>query len=310
MKNEIIIVVISIFLVLLASFFIFNQQNTTGFAIFEENVSIVTEEDALNSISESNNIIKEMQENKFSILYMEDTLLEANRVFEQAKYAEILRGNKNASEEEKANARITLNLIDWKKIDYSNVLIYTDKIKARKIQAFILYDSITAINESIQKYRKENIQIDDAVKLLNDVNIAFYEDRYEDCENFLIELRTLIENKKSQTTILASLGQDGKNFIQRNWILILVLLIFIPSISFFSYKQIRKKLLKKKIKKLKVQQNVLIDLVKKTQIERFKENKIPDLVYNIRMKKYQDKLVEIREELPVLESKLLGKKGK
>ena len=44
--------------------------------------------------------------------------------------------------------------------------------------------------------------------------------------------------------------------------------------------------------------------MKKAQTERFKENKISGLVYNIRMEKYQEKLQKIKEELPVLENRL------
>ena len=47
----------------------------------------------------------------------------------------------------------------------------------------------------------------------------------------------------------------------------------------------------------------LINLMKKTQTERFKE-KISGLVYNIRMKKYHEKLDRTKEELQVLEERL------
>ena len=48
--------------------------------------------------------------------------------------------------------------------------------------------------------------------------------------------------------------------------------------------------------------------MKGAQIERFKENKISNLVYNIRIKKFEEKLNAIKEELPVLEKRLSGKK--
>ena len=47
--------------------------------------------------------------------------------------------------------------------------------------------------------------------------------------------------------------------------------------------------------------------MRKAQTERFKQNKISKLIYNIRMKKYQEKLQKIRQELPVLESRLTKK---
>jgi len=55
---------------------------------------------------------------------------------------------------------------------------------------------------------------------------------------------------------------------------------------------------------MKTEEQVLTNLMKKAQTERFKENKISEFVYNIRMKKYQERLQEIKEELPVLEERL------
>lgn len=68
----------------------------------------------------------------------------------------------------------------------------------------------------------------------------------------------------------------------------------------------------KKIRKMNTEEKVLNNLMKKTQTEIFKDNKISGLVYNIRMKKYEERLQEIKEELPVLEERLkrLGKSFK
>ena len=55
---------------------------------------------------------------------------------------------------------------------------------------------------------------------------------------------------------------------------------------------------------MKIEEQVLANLMKKAQVERFKENKISGLVYNIRMKKYEEKLNDIKQELPVLEARV------
>jgi len=73
---------------------------------------------------------------------------------------------------------------------------------------------------------------------------------------------------------------------------------------YFIYKRFEKKILKNKIRKMKTEEKVLNDLMKKTQEERFKEKKISASVYKIRMDKYQKRQQEIKEELPVLEERL------
>ena len=44
--------------------------------------------------------------------------------------------------------------------------------------------------------------------------------------------------------------------------------------------------------------------MKKAQEERFKEKKISGIIYNIRTEKYQKRMSEIKEILPVLEKKI------
>ena len=56
---------------------------------------------------------------------------------------------------------------------------------------------------------------------------------------------------------------------------------------------------------MKIEKKVLVDLMKKAQTERYKQNKISGLVYNIRIKRYESKIQEIKQELPVLEGMLV-----
>ena len=65
-----------------------------------------------------------------------------------------------------------------------------------------------------------------------------------------------------------------------------------------------------KIRKMRTESKVLTDLTKRAQTERFKENKISALVYNTRINKYKERLQEIKEQLPVLESRLKKSKNK
>ena len=79
-------------------------------------------------------------------------------------------------------------------------------------------------------------------------------------------------------------------------------------IVFFFYKKIKRSLLKGKISKIEVEVSALRGLIKKVQIARFKKGELSKLVYNIRMKKYNERLGQINQELPVLKARLKGKK--
>ena len=64
----------------------------------------------------------------------------------------------------------------------------------------------------------------------------------------------------------------------------------------------RKLFLRNKIQKMKTEKGVLMSLMKRAQIDRFKHNKISEVVYNLRMKLYKEKLQTIKQELPVLKA--------
>jgi len=107
------IVKLAIFLMLISLMcIVVSAEGETNATSNETN--IVTKQDALLAINQSEQIIQEMIKHDFSILYMNDTLLETKRVYEQAKYAEILR-DVNSTEAEKSESRKALSLVKWER---------------------------------------------------------------------------------------------------------------------------------------------------------------------------------------------------
>jgi len=76
-------------------------------------------------------------------------------------------------------------------------------------------------------------------------------------------------------------------------------------LSYYSNKKIRGEILKKNVTKMKQERNALMGLMKKIQTDRFKKNIISGLVYNISVKKYKERLHDIKQELQVLEDRYL-----
>jgi hypothetical protein len=238
---------------------------------------------------------------------MNDVLTEQLIVFRQADYAEVLR---NSSSEQKLQdeARVALSLINWKNITYTDVLNYTQTLQSRKIAAYNIYDLININELSLEKYRFQDIYNPQAQELLNQSKIAFYSDRYSEAEDLIKKTRQSIESKSSEASILNSLSIGVLGFIQKYWVFIVISLVILFFFLRFSFRKISLIMVKRRIVRMKKEEKALNELMKKTQIERFKENSISGIVYNIRMKKYQTRLSEIKEELPVLE-KRAGLKG-
>jgi len=62
--------------------------------------------------------------------------------------------------------------------------------------------------------------------------------------------------------------------------------------------------------KLRIELGSLQKLMEKTQTERFKEGNISHSTYEIRMEKYNERLNEVKQTIPVLEAMLKGIKEK
>ncbi|MEK7106444.1 MAG: hypothetical protein AAB895_03770, partial [Patescibacteria group bacterium] len=257
----------------------------TGFAVSAGSSDGILKETALNAITESEGIIADMIKNNFSITYMNDTLIEAKRVFEQARYAEILRSS-TAKETEKKEAESALKLIDWKGITYASVLNYTERIMEREKEAFVVFDSINLAEKDIENYERSGISAKEERGMLKEAKMAFYEDRYEDAKGLLNNVKQSLEKKSAEATTLKALNTAALSFFQRYGIYVLAVLVVLLIIGFISYKRIGKVLLARKINRLKAEEEAVIELIKRTQTERYTKGKMPERIYRTRMIKY------------------------
>jgi len=320
MKEEISIVILSIFLVLGICFIIVNIQQTSliGLVIeddltgsenisFEEDLSNnqrnVTRDMALEAINESEEIKNLMIENNFSITQVDDILIEAKREFERAEYAEILRDS-TLPENRKIEAKEVLKLLDWEKITYEGVLIHTNKVDELREESFMVFDSLYATKLRINENKELNIDLQEEQDLLDKAYIEFYDGRINDVNNMLKEINERLEAKVIETATLNSLRKGLKRFIFENALYIIIFLILLGAIVLFSYRKLKRKFLKKKITKLRLEQKILLELIKKSQLGRYKTRNLPPFIYNIKMDKYKKRINEIKGILPVIEGKL------
>lgn len=297
-------------LVLGIALFIFDFSGMTGFVVSESNYSNVsgvsgeiTREMALMSINNSQGIVAEMKANNFSTSYIEDKIIEAKLVLQQVDYAMILK-NSSYGYADKQAAEMALKLVNWRNLSYGDVTVIGDEIRARRAKAFEIVDSFTLIEVSIDRYQKKGVNNSEALTFLNSAKDAFYQERYSDAEFLIRSARDSIDVHSADVSMLNSLKNATLNFFQKYWIYIILGLAVLALVFYFSFKRIQKIILRNKIQKMKAEIEVLDDLMKRAQTERFKDNKISGLTYNIRMKKYQERLENINQNLPVLQKRL------
>ena len=293
MKNK-----IKVFGVPILFIYLFIVMNLVTGDILEKEENI-TLDSVMVAFENVDDIISEMKAHNFSVSYVEDSLLEMNRVFEQVSYAEILR-NGSLSREDKAEATEALRLIKWQNLEYDDVMVYYYDIVARRDLAFLLWDKII-IEEPLP-----GIVSPGNVQILEDAKAAFYEERFSETEDLIKVYRVSVEKDRADRTVFAGVQRGAKNFFQEHWIFVLVGFVLVGFMVFFLRKNIVKRILKNKILKMETERTVLKDLIRKVQVERFKKRSLSGLVYDIRMKKYSERLTEINGELPVLRARLAG----
>lgn len=286
--------IIKLFILILTILFIFSF------------VSAATYQDAVDSINNSNLIMNELRDNGFSIVFINDTILQAEIVLQQAKYAEILR-NSNSSSIQQNEARRALVLVDWKNITYDSVLTYATVIEQRKVMAYDIFDSLRSLRDKVDLMEYQKINVSSVLVYLNQANESFYADRYEESLGFIDKTKLEIEKVSSENATLNVLAKNTKNFFYRYWYIILLFLLILGFIVYLVYRRMIRYLLKKRIFKMKTELIVLNKLMISNQEDRFNKNKISALVYNIRAKKYEQRINSIEELLPVLEEKLKDK---
>jgi hypothetical protein len=314
--HEIGIIIVSILLVVGLTLLIYDMQDNEGsligYAVFNDSVNDsdsvveaevveveVTKEMAEEAIEMAERIIGEMSGEGLSVVYVSDSLIEARKVFEQNEYVDILE-NLESSEAQKSEARLALRLVNWRDLDYSVVLFYTEEITERRDEAFLLNDKFSVEDSNLEDFEVSEGSLD----ILNRAKTAFAEERYEETEELLLEYQEAYEEEVSEHSTFAGIERGARNFFQRYWLFILIFLILLSVAAYFGYKKVEKKRLRKRIRKMRTERIGLVKLMKKAQTERFKHNVISGLVYNIRMKMYEEKVQRIREELPVLEERL------
>jgi hypothetical protein len=261
-----------------------------------------TKEDAISAIETAELEIKQMSDAGFSVLFAEDTLKSAKQALQRANFVETIELYPGSTVAE--GAKEALEGIDYEGFSYENVLVHTQKITERKDQAFLLRDTIRALEIKLEKGTIGEENAKELSSLLEEAKNAFDNERYEETEALLINFSEELENKKIEESTLNATIKASRGFIEKNWPQLLIFLIIISVISWYVWKRVEKKRLKSTLERMRQEMTTLKKLMKRTQEERFSKGTLSGLIYNIRMDTYRRKMNNIKEKMPVIESQL------
>ncbi len=320
MENK--IKLVWILLVIILAFAGLKFSGITGLAVYDASSSIfvpsnITRTQSVDAINSSYLIIDRLRNENFSVTFFEDMLLNAKKTLEIADYAVILR-NSSANAKDRQIALSAVQFANWKNIDYGSVINITENILVREGETYLVSDRILAQQVKIDTSKKTGVNVSIAQFKLDLANIAFknerygsamnlVNDQYGETNNLIIQSQTALEEAIAINSQTINLRLVSMNFFRRYWVGILIFFSIFAIFSLIFYKKIRLFNLRRQVDKLHSEKQALHNLLITAQKERFVENKISGLVYNVRLKNYQDRMNQIDEEIPVLEAKLADK---
>jgi hypothetical protein len=279
-----------------------------------ENISLET---TLNAILQAEKDLEEMQEAGFGIIWFNDTLIEAKKYLEGEDYTTLLAEIEKTNDTERIGQARALLLAAQKKIgvevDYEKVLEKTQAIAERKRTAYEINDMIRAAELRLGDFKQQDLDTAQAEEILSNAINEFENERFENIEVILGSMDKKLIDLSAETTIGKTIYRAGKEniavFLKDHYIPLLLLFGLFLIIAILTYNRIKISVLRHKIRDMEVERDILGELMTKAQSDYFAKGDITKQTFKIKMAKFKEKLVEIKQKLPVAET-LLDKRLK
>lgn len=163
---------------------------------------------------------------------------------------------------------------------------------------------LNSLNNKIETEKKLGVGVSNSESFFKLANESFFSERYNETASLIDQSKQELEKSKSEGAFARTLKNASLNFILRYWFYILIFIALFVIFFKIIYKKLKIYNLTNTLEKYNIELGVLNKLIIKAQTERYKDNKLSGIVYNIRVKKYKEKISEIKEQIPVLESRL------
>lgn len=245
-----------------------------GFGISDIQIQINNAIDGLN----------EMQKDNLPITRYNDTLLVAQQLFDA----------QTALEQSGENP------------DYSCILDKLDELNFIKQKAYLSLDEIKALE--IQINQTKNINITPVIKIYNQAQTEFKAERYEKAIEKTKEAKAKIsELQATEAKIKAFYSAINRNistYVKQNYTKIILWFVVVAFIIFVLHNPIICWLIERKIEILEKRKKSVRKLIAEAQKQYFQNNKLSEVNYHIKVKKYGEIIRDINRQIPLLKEML------
>lgn len=191
--------------------------------------------------------------------------------------------------------------------DYSTIYLRATEISNLKSLSFEVSDELVNLKNEIDKLDESlnKTSIEEKFKLAKQ---EFYDERYEQSQKLIDESYNDMSHIIAGENVLLALYDAATktigNFIDQNKYYIVSGTIAITVILYFFRNYLKRYWLKRRLNKIKLEKDVLKQLIQKTQKEYFDNKNIPETVFHIRMNKFADLIRDIDRQVPIIEEEL------
>jgi hypothetical protein len=191
--------------------------------------------------------------------------------------------------------------------DYQLVLEKTEMISDRKKRALEILDSIRALELRIDEVSK----IGDASKAEEELSKAkdfFRNGNYGEAEDAVFEGGRYLRQVEGEYSIVkarySATRDNTVTYVKERWKELVLLVLLVLAAIGVSYSKVSRMRDVKMLEGMRLRRGVVDGLILKVQKDYFSESKISRKVYDIKMRKYREKMLELDERIPVFESQL------
>ncbi len=219
-----------------------------------------------------------------------------------------------------------LDLEEMKKMNYISIFANDALIEAKTAYLEEDYLHVFKLTQLVDYVKKERVDFFDRVRLLeikkqvleekgvtdfSDVNElrqqamnAFTLDQFDEAETFLDEANKELNSLGKEKSRLKMLALLSKNLFVRYWWQSLIGLLMVIILGIFLSWKIRINIFFAKIDNLKLEFEQTKELIKRLQKECFLDKAITVKSYKEKAAKYEDRIAEIKQAIPILEAKV------
>lgn len=266
-------------------FFLLFMLSLVQFAFAAETI-LVSSQNASNCLNEASMIMQDLASKNFSVSRINDTLTQANILYDAQKVLEQKK----------------------QKTDFSLITTRCDEIKKISEMATTNRDAVNSLKIFYQESLTSEMNTSSVDEIINSIDFEMASERYEKVQPLIDQAYQEIIDVKAKSTALSlfyeSTTKGIKNFVKKNWITILVVLVAAITLLLIFRVKIGAWWIKRKIKSLNLRKQTIKKLMMKAQQGYFQTGNISEADYQIRIKNWAELIRDIDREIPMLYEEL------